>query len=169
MREADAALAAGAGGKLDAIVFEPLISAAADIVRLTGLRSADRVVTPYTLGDGGGLASGLIAVLFAGAELALLDAPDSVAVRAALSTERPRHLVWPMRHAALARDLLNSQSPLRSLMRRIHGNWRDLQIGRDIDLGADAVVDIMTGEDSGLIVAEKDDPAAQVALARSMR
>ncbi len=157
--EATAMLAAQHGGGIATLEFDPLISAGIDIARAARLRSADRLISPLPITDGVGLAAGLIAAVFSGAELAALDAPDTAGLRAALDTPRGRHLVWPARHARLALELTQGRPPLRSFVRRLHGDWTRLQAGRDCDLGADETLDLLAGEDGTVMVVPEAAPA----------
>lgn len=110
-------LIARADGEIDTIRIEPLLAASVEIAGAAGLRSSDRIVCPLPLEDPAGIAAGLFAALFAGAELAALDAPAAAALVDAFDTERDLHVIWPAPLGDLLSELAGGAA-LRSLIRR---------------------------------------------------
>lgn len=149
------------GGNIEQAALAPLLTACVSLAGAALLRSGDRIISPLPFTDPVALTTGLFAGLFAGAELALLDAPDSQALSKALDTKRPRHLVWPDTLTDLALEVIGDGVPLRSLIRR----------RRDIDqpcalppgLRAEQAVDVAARDNGELQVEAMVAPAADIA------
>ena len=147
-------LIARADGEIAEVPIEPLLAASVEIAGAAGLRSADRIVCPLPLDDSIGLAAGLFAALFAGAELAALDAPDAASLVDAFDTERDLHVVWPGHLGELLADLAGGAG-LRSLIRR-RSRLDDDHGDAPTHLSLEHLVDATPGPNGELTVVSND-------------
>ena len=95
------------GGDIARVTVQALVAMATEHAADTGLDSGERLICPLAQTTVQGLCCGLISALMTGAELCLLDAPNSAALTFAMMSARPVHLVWPGR----LEDMINDVPP----------------------------------------------------------
>lgn len=92
---ADMILTAGTNQQPARLSIHALIATATEHAAESSLQASLRIVCPLRNHTMQTLCCGAISALLSGAELQLLDAPDSSALTSAFLSARPVHLIWP--------------------------------------------------------------------------